>query len=489
MTVTAAERELLEIVADPVTFARGILGHDVWDTPAAILREMAKPRARVAVKACHASSKTFTAAECVIWALTHYERVKVVTTAPTWHQVETLLWGEIHKALADAPVKLTEIIDNLNTTDIIIAKGKQFAEGISTNESVRFQGYHADEDGIVIIILDEAPGVGADIYEAISGIRAGGDVRVLAIGNPVVPGGPFYEAFHSQREDWTLFTIDAFDTPNLRGVSIDDIAQGTVDLDVEPKPYLVTRRWVAEQYREYGEAHPFWQARVRAQFPTQTDDSLFSLAWIEAAAMRPSVSGQGRRQAGIDVAGPGEDETVLYVREGPSIVDFGAWTGADPRGDVAAQLAVHRNLLDAVVVDATGIGYNFAKHVKDLGYPVVEFNAGAAARHKETDRTGPGFRNAKAEAYWSVRERLQKGEINGLADERTQGQLATVKYQHNSRGQVEIETKDDAMKRGVKSPDRAEALILAFVPVGVPGPPEGAQPYTRYEGGKRPKAW
>ena len=483
MPVSEAERDLLDVIADPVRFARGILGHAVWDTPAAILRAMAQPHARVAVKACHASSKTFTAAELVIWALTEYERVKIVTTAPTWHQVETLLWGEIHKALKGAPVALPDIAAHLNTTDIKIVQGSRYAEGISTNESVRFQGYHADEDGVVIIVLDEAPGVGADIYEAINGIRAGGDVRVLAIGNPVVPGGPFYDAFTSQREDWQLFTIDAFDSPNLRGVTLPELLAMTPEqLDDNPLPYLVTRRWVAEQYREYGENHPFWQARVRAQFPTQADDSLFSLAWIEAAAQRPSVAGEGRRQAGVDVAGPGEDETVLYVREGPSVVDFGAWTGSDPRGDVAAALAPHRDKLDAVVIDSTGIGYNFAKHFRDLGYPVVEWNAGGEPRRKETDSQGPGFRNAKGEAYWNMRDRLSKGEINGLTDERTQAQLSTVRYKHNSKGQIEIESKDDAKKRGVKSPDRAEGLILAYTPVSRRSAEPQGEPYSRYGG-------
>src|SRR3972149_9934751 len=91
-----------------------------------------------------------------------------------------------------------------------------------------------------------------------------------------------------------------------------------------------------------------------------------------------------------------------------------------------------------------GIGYNFAKHFRDLGYPVVEWNAGAEAIRKETDSQGPGFRNAKGEAYWGMRNRLAHGELNGLTDERTQAQLSTVKYKHNSRGQVEIESKDDA---------------------------------------------
>ena len=453
------------IVADPVRFARGVLGHNVWETPALILAAMSRPRARVAVKACHASSKTFTAAEVVVWALVNFERVKVVTTAPTWHQVETLLWGEIHKALANAPMRLVEIIDNLNTTDITIDIGQRFAEGISTNESVRFQGYHADEDGVVFVILDEAPGVAADIWEAVDGIRAGGDVRVLAIGNPVIPGGPFYEAFHKDRGSWTTFTIDAFDTPNLRGLTVHDLMEmPALQLAENPKPYLVTRGWVLERYRKWGPDHPMYQSRVRGEFPTQADDALYSLAWIEAAAARPAVMGRGRKQAGLDPAGPGEDETVLYVREGPSIVDSGFWAQQDPRGDVAMALARWKNDLDAVVVDATGIGYYMGKHLQDLGYPVVFWNAGGEAQKKSVDAQGPGFRNAKAEAYWHLRELLHRGLVNGLVDEETQAQLSAIRYEVNSRGQVEIESKEDAAKRGVEWWDRAEGLILAFAP-------------------------
>jgi hypothetical protein len=47
------------------------------------------------------------------------------------------------------------------------------------------------------------------------GIRAGGDV--LALGNPTVVSGPFYDAFTVNRASWRTFTISAFDTPNLMG--------------------------------------------------------------------------------------------------------------------------------------------------------------------------------------------------------------------------------------------------------------------------------
>jgi hypothetical protein len=70
--------------------------------------------------------------------------------------------------------------------------------GLSTDQGVRFQGFH----GRVLIVVDEAPGVKADIWEAIEGIRAGGDVRVLALGNPTIASGPFHDAFTSNRDGW-----------------------------------------------------------------------------------------------------------------------------------------------------------------------------------------------------------------------------------------------------------------------------------------------
>ena len=52
--------------------------------------------------------------------------------------------------------------------------------------------------------------------------------------------------------------------------------------------------------------------------------------------------------------------------------------------------------------------------------------------------------------------------IAGLSDEETQAQLAGIRYRHTPAGRVEIESKEDAKKRGQQSPDRAEALVLAF---------------------------
>ena len=58
--------------------------------------------------------------------------------------------------------------------------------------------------------------------------------------------------------------------------------------------------------------------------------------------------------------------------------------------------------------------------------------------------------------------RAEAGDLSGLTDNLALAQLAGIRYRHNARGQVVIESKDEARKRGVKSPDRAEAIMLAF---------------------------
>src|SRR5262249_15035705 len=90
-----------------------------------------------------------------------------------------------------------------------------------------------------------------------------------------------------------------------------------------------------------------------------------------------------------------------------------------------------------------------------LGFPVRPVNVGERASDRER------YANLKAQFYWGLRQRFQAGDVAGLTDERTIGQLAGIRYRHTARGQVEIERKEDARKRGVKSPDRAEAAMLA----------------------------
>jgi hypothetical protein len=98
-----------------------------------------------------------------------------------------------------------------------------------------------------------------------------------------------------------------------------------------------------------------------------------------------------------------------------------------------------------------------AQHLGEY-FRVQAINVGEAAVDSER------FLNLKAELYWGTRMRFESCDVAGLTDEKTIAQLASIRYRHNARGQVVIESKGEARKRGVRSPDRAEAVMLAFAP-------------------------
>jgi hypothetical protein len=113
--------------------------------------------------------------------------------------------------------------------------------------------------------------------------------------------------------------------------------------------------------------------------------------------------------------------------------------------------------LEVINVDSAGIGWNMYTHLNDV-FPGIAhpINVGESPYDPEK------YANLKAELYWGLRMRAQAGDLSGSMDEKLIGQLAGIRYKHNARGQIVIESKEDARKRGVKSPDRAEAVMLAF---------------------------
>jgi len=210
----AAVKLAAEHFRDPVKFARNILRHDTWPMQEAILRAF-RDYPRVAVKGCHGSSKTFTIAESVLWWLARWPDAMVVTTGPSWTQVREIVWGEIRKAVARSIFRFP----TPTQTELRLANGAR-AIGLSTDEAVRFQGFHGNH---LLVIVDEAPGLRGEIWDAIEGARAGGEVHVVALGNPTTAGGVFYDAFTSNRANWKTFTIDAFATPNLQGFTLEQL--------------------------------------------------------------------------------------------------------------------------------------------------------------------------------------------------------------------------------------------------------------------------
>jgi hypothetical protein len=453
----------MAVIQGPVEFHRAILHRKLWGKQKEILDAITTHRS-VSVKGCHGSGKTYAIAGLVPYDVLAAKESIVLTLAPTLRQVKTH-WNEVHAAINSMPRKLGD----LTTTDWKLGPNN-YAKGFSSSKGVNAQGFHGKR---VLIIADEAIGISGDVWDAIEGIRAGGDVRLIKLCNPTVPNGPVYDDFTKNRAvpGHKCITISAFDTPNLAGLTMESLLRlPEEELDIAPYPWLTRRRWVVEMFHKWGPTNPRFLSRVLGEFPTQATDAVFQLSWIEAAGkpyeqddLRPLLKPGLYIQVGIDVAGPGDDETTACARIGAYIVATGAWVKADPLDEVLQFLgALQMRFPGAALVivgDTVGIGYHFLRAISRHKYDVRAFVAGGVPVDPTT------FRNAKAEAYWTTREWMKDGFVRGVTDEDTQAQLSDVRYSETPKGLIEIEHKDDARARGSSSPDRAEALILAFMKI------------------------
>jgi hypothetical protein len=140
---------------------------------------------------------------------------RVITTAPTWAQVEQLLWREIRAvAVARANGGRHHVAFPTPSATKLELGDQWFAIGLSTNEPERFQGHHADH---MLLIVDEASGVDERIFEAAEGFLTAEGAKVLLIGNPTQLGGQFHRAFTTERARWHGIHISVFDSPNYTG--------------------------------------------------------------------------------------------------------------------------------------------------------------------------------------------------------------------------------------------------------------------------------
>jgi phage terminase large subunit len=193
---------------------------------------------------------------------------------------------------------------------------------------------------------------------------------------------------------------------------------------------------------------------VLGEFPSAASNALVPLAWLEAAQRAPLGPGNDI-VIGIDVAGPGKDVTAAVACCGGAILASQTWTESDARGSVLAFCRQFDARLRIVYVDSAGLGYFFTEHIRDHGYRTQGINVGSAAEDREP------FVNLKAERFWHLRERFQRGEVSGLTDEML-AELATITWLIDPHGRTVIEGKAEVKSALGHSPDLAEALMIAI---------------------------
>ncbi len=437
---------------DPVRFVKEWLGGTPWEKQRRIL-EALRDHDYVAVRSCNGSGKTYIAAHAVIWWLMCYDDAVVITTAPTERQVSEMLWREIRAIHRDN----AELIGGRITTTRLDLAERRFAFGFSTNVEERFQGFH---QGHILFVVDEASGVEAKIFDAIEGSMTSRHAKMLLIGNPNSLSGVFYDAFHKERAFWETIHISAFDTPGLQdGGEESDHNESIPD-------GLMTARWVARAKKRWGEKSPRYQVRVLGEFPKKMTDTLIPLDLIEAAVARdsghfPDLDIDGEPPImGLDIARYGNDRSVACVRRGPMVVEMSVFPSADTMATTGFALDFARkHNVARIYVDEVGVGAGVLDRMRELReFEAIGINGGHRSREPKN------FLNLRAEFFSHLRDRFQTGDIAINDDPELISELATLNYNFTSKGQMQLEDKQKLKSRGNPSPDKADALMLAFTP-------------------------
>ena len=444
-------------LGDVGEWADARLGVHLWSKQVEIALAVGEHR-RVAVRACFDVGKTFLAALLALWWIDTHPAGSafVVMTAPTARQVRTILMRELKRLHAQGHLAGKVTLDEWRIDGQLVAIGVKPADGDPT----ALQGFHAEH---VLVVIDEAADVPKALWDAAGSLISNEGSRLLAIGNPDDPRSHF-AAICRPGTGFHVIGISAFESPNFTGEAVPD----------ELRAGLVSPIWVQEREDEWGIESPLYVARVLGEFPEDVPDSVVPMAFVKRCQGDPLTpvieeawSIATPVELGVDV-GAGGDQTVIFARYGARAQRV--WHGRTPDTmDAVGQVieAIRKTGATAVKIDAIGMGTVIADRLIELGREgkhgalIVPVNVSRHPRDRD------GFVRLRDEIWWNGRllSQEQGWDLRGV-DDLTIAQLVAPNFQRDSGGRIRVESKDAMRARLGRSPDDADALLLAFLAAG-----------------------
>jgi hypothetical protein len=429
----------------------------VWSKQAEIC-EAVRDHRYTAVRACHGPGKSFIAAWIACWWMDTHEDAVVITSAPSGNQVKNILWKEIRRAHAKAGLEgyiTGSEIPEWKMNGEVVAFGRKPADYKDADQaSTSFQGIHAKH---VLVILDEGSGIPDWLANATESIVTNEYSRVLIIGNPDNPNS-YFARMSKPGSGYHNIKISAWDLPAFTGEPVPP----------EVEAVLTGTLWVEERRRRWGEGSVLWTSKVEAEFPSVSEDTLFTPAIISRGIETERVLlGQGvTGTAGMDVARLGADETVVYWNRNGYVRLKARWGKFDTMETVGKYRALWDHpggteipgAVPPTWIDVTGgTGAGPFDRLREAGFPVYPLNAS----EKANDPTK--YLNRRAEMYWEAKEAMEDGTIDiDVLDEDLQHELLAHKFKYNSTGRIQILSKEEVTKEIGHSPDRADAFVMSL---------------------------
>lgn len=387
----------------------------------------------------HGIGKSTLVSWLIRWILDTRPMSKGIVTANTSEQLRTKTWGELAKWHA---MGMTRHWWQLNSGAGALSiyhvhyreQWRCDAQTCREENSEAFAGLHA-ASSTPFYIFDEASAVPDKIYEVREGGTTDGEPFIFDFGNPTRNSGMFFE--------------------NMIGRHRNRYIRRQIDSrDVE----ITNKRTLQEWIEAYGEDSDFVRVRVKGIFPKAGSLQFIPLNYYEDNVNRDVVvTPQDPLIIGVDVARFGDDRSVIWTGRGRDLATYPPQIYSEvDTVNLAGLVADHATKLnpDAIFVDGGGVGGGVVDQLRRLGFAPIEINFGAKA-------SLPGFADMRAQCWGRMKEALRDGvRLPDLDDLRSD--LTGVEYGYDIRNNIRLERKEDMKKRGLASPDLADAMSLIY---------------------------
>lgn len=419
--------------------------HDIraWqaDVLDAVAQHLLDPETRhqplkIAVSSGHGIGKSACMGMLTNWAMSCFDRPRVVVTANTEGQLRTKTSPEIGQWFK---YSLSAPLFDVDTLSIKLkGKGDQHRCDFvpwSEHSTEAFAGLHA-QGRIVLLLMDEASAISDKIWEVAEGALTDDDTVLIwvAFGNPTQNTGRFRECFRRNRKFWKTWQVDSRDV------------EGT------------NKRALQNLVDQHGEDSDVAKVRVKGQFPSASSRQLIPTDLVDAAFGRHLDKHQydfAARVLTCDPAWTGEDDLIIAFRQGLMFKILDTIPKNTNDFFIAQKLANYEIKLqaDAVFIDlGYGTGIKSAGDTMGRTWRLVSFSE---------KPTSPGFLNKRAEMWQAIADWLDAGGAIP-PDQELYEDLIGVQTKPRPDGVIQLQSKEDMKKEGLPSPNKGDALALSF---------------------------
>ncbi len=417
-------------------FAREVLGIEMDEWQAIVAGWVAAGERAISIRSGHGVGKSTCLAIIAVHALCTRAPVKIVMTAPSQPQLFDALFAETRAMVEKLPAALRELIET--KAERIVHRGAPDEVFISARTSraenpEALQGVHSEW---VYLFADEASGVPDAVFEAAAGSMSGHRAVTILTGNPTRTSGFFYDTHTKLAHRWKTLRVSCVDSAR------------------------VSREYVEEMKERYGEDSNAYRVRVLGEFPRRDDDTMIPLELVEAASERDiTLDALWRPLWGLDIARFGSDSSALVERRSKIVSPPKIWRNIDLMqlcGAIKHEYDAAKDKPLAILTDVIGLGAGVVDRLGELGLPVRGINV------SEAPSLGGNYAALRDELWAQGKAWLEARDCRLPQDERLKYELTVPRYSFTSAGKLKVESKAEMKKRGIRSPDVADAFMLTF---------------------------